>query len=35
MFVWDEARRRENLWKSKANFADAEMIFRGVTFAVE
>lgn len=35
MFVWDEAKRRENLRKHKIDFADAEKIFRGLTFTVE
>ncbi|KAA0207208.1 MAG: BrnT family toxin, partial [Proteobacteria bacterium] len=35
MFVWDEAKRRENLRKHKIDFADVEMIFRGLTFTVE
>lgn len=35
MFVWDEAKRRENLRKHKIDFADAEKIFRGLTFTAE
>lgn len=35
MFVWDEAKRRGNLRKHKIDFADAERIFRGLTFTVE
>ncbi len=35
MFVWDEAKRRENLRKHMIDFADVEMIFRGLTFTVE
>ncbi len=35
MFVWDEAKRRENLRKHKIDFADAEKIFRGLTFTVD
>ena len=35
MFVWDEAKRRENLRKHKIDFADVEIIFRGLTFTVE
>ena len=35
MFVWDEARRRLNLRKHGIDFADANRIFRGVTFTAE
>lgn len=35
MFVWDEVKRRENLRKHRIDFADAEKIFRGLTFSVE
>lgn len=35
MFVWDEAKRRLNLRKHGIDFADAEKIFRGVTFTAE
>jgi len=35
MFVWDEAKRRLNLRKHGIDFADAETIFRGVTFTAE
>lgn len=35
MFVWDEAKRRLNLRKPGIDFADAETIFRGVTFTAE
>lgn len=35
MFVWDEAKRRENLRKHNVDFADAAKIFRGLTFTVE
>jgi len=35
MFVWDEAKRRLNLRKHGIDFADAERIFRGVTFTAE
>lgn len=35
MFVWDEAKRRENLRKHKIDFADAEKIFRGLTFTAK
>lgn len=35
MFVWDEAKRWFNLRKHGIDFADAEKIFRGVTFTAE
>lgn len=35
MFVWDKAKRIENLRKHRIDFADAEKIFRGLTFTVE
>lgn len=35
MFLWNEAKRRENLQKHRIDFADAETIFRGLTFTVE
>ncbi len=35
MFVWDEAKRRLNLRNHGIDFADAEKIFRGVTFTAE
>jgi uncharacterized protein len=35
MFVWDEAKRRLNLRKHGIDFADADKIFRGVTFTAE
>jgi len=35
MFVWDEAKRRLNLRKHGIDFADAEKIFRGMTFTAE
>lgn len=35
MFVWDEAKRRLNRRKHGIDFADAEKIFRGVTFTAE
>ena len=35
MFAWDEAKRRVNLQKHGIDFADAEKIFRGLTFTVE
>ena len=35
MFVWDEATRRLNLRKHGIDFADANRIFRGVTFTAE
>ena len=35
MFVWDEAKRRLNLRKHGIDFADADRIFRGVTFTAE
>jgi uncharacterized DUF497 family protein len=35
MFVWDEAKRRLNLRKHGIDLADAEKIFRGVTFTAE
>ena len=35
MFVWDEAKRRLNLRRHGIDFADADRIFRGVTFTAE
>jgi len=35
MFAWDEAKRRLNLRKHGIDFADAEKIFRGLTFTAE
>ena len=35
MFVWSEDKRRQNLRKHGIDFADAEAIFRGVTFTAE
>ncbi len=35
MLVWDEAKRRLNLRKHGIDFADADRIFRGVTFTAE
>ena len=35
MFVWDEAKRRLSLRKHGIDFADANRIFRGVTFTAE
>ncbi|MCL4779309.1 MAG: BrnT family toxin [Gammaproteobacteria bacterium] len=35
MFVWDAAKRLENLRKHRIDFADAEKIFQGLTFTVE
>jgi uncharacterized DUF497 family protein len=35
MFAWDEAKRRLNLRKHRIDFADAEKIFRGLTFTAE
>ena len=35
MFVWDEAKRLANLKKHGIDFADAEKIFRGLTFTAE
>ena len=35
MFAWDETKRRLNLRKHGIDFADAEKIFRGLTFTVE
>ncbi len=35
MFVWDGAKRRLNLHKHGIDFADADKIFRGVTFTAE
>jgi len=35
VFLWDKAKRRENLRKHRIDFADTEKIFRGLTFTVE
>lgn len=35
MFVWDEAKRRDNLRKHLIDFADADRIFRGFTLTAE
>jgi hypothetical protein len=35
MFIWDTAKRQENLRKHRIDFAGAEKIFRGLTFTVE
>ena len=35
MFTWDEAKKRENLWKHGIDFADAERIFDGYTVTAE
>ncbi|MFT3907323.1 MAG: BrnT family toxin [Steroidobacteraceae bacterium] len=35
MFVWDEAKRLANRKKHGIDFADAEEIFRGLTFTAE
>jgi uncharacterized DUF497 family protein len=35
MFAWDEAKRLANLKKHGIDFADAERIFRGLTFTAE
>jgi uncharacterized DUF497 family protein len=35
MFAWDEAKRLANLKKHGIDFADAEKIFRGLTFTAE
>jgi uncharacterized DUF497 family protein len=35
MFAWDEAKRRLNLRKHGIDFADADKIFRGLTFTAE
>lgn len=35
MFVWDNAKRQENLRKHGIDFADAKQIFLGLTFTVE
>ncbi len=34
-FVWDEAKRQANLAKHGLDFADAEVVFGGVTFTIE
>jgi uncharacterized DUF497 family protein len=35
MFAWDEAKRRLTLRKHGIDFADADKIFRGLTFTAE
>lgn len=35
MFVWDKAKRHENLRKHHIDFADAEKVFLGLTFTAE
>ena len=35
MFFWNGAKRRLNLHKHDIDFADADKIFRGVTFTAE
>jgi len=35
VFVWDKAKRQENLRKHHIDFADAEKVFLGLTFTVE
>jgi uncharacterized DUF497 family protein len=34
-FTWDEAKRLTNLEKHGLDFAEAEIVFRGVTFSFE
>ena len=34
-FEWDEAKRQTNLRNHKLDFADAEMVFSGITFTFE
>ena len=33
--VWDEAKRRTNLRKHGFDFADAELVFSGITYTIE
>ena len=33
--VWDEAKRRANLRKHGFDFADAEVVFSGITYTIE
>lgn len=34
-FTWDDAKRKANLAKHRLDFADAELVFRGLTFTFE
>ncbi|MBC8263683.1 MAG: BrnT family toxin [Anaerolineales bacterium] len=34
-FTWDEAKRRSNLVKRRLDFADAPVVFAGITFTFE
>jgi uncharacterized DUF497 family protein len=34
-FAWDEAKRSSNLRKHGLDFADAELVFAGVTYTIE
>lgn len=34
-FKWDEAKRQTNLDKHQLDFADAEIVFSGITFTFE
>ena len=34
-YVWDEAKRQSNLQKHKLDFADAHLLFEGITFTFE
>ena len=34
-FEWDEAKRQANLSNHKLDFADAEIVFSGITFTFE
>ena len=34
-FEWDEAKRQTNLRNHKLDFADAEIVFTGITFTFE
>ena len=35
MITWDESKRRQNLKKHGLDFADAEKVFKGVTYTYE
>lgn len=34
-FAWDEAKRKTNLAKHKLDFAEADIVFQGATFAFD
>ena len=34
-FIWDETKRKSNISKHRLDFADAEKVFSGVSFAFE